>query len=300
MLYTGNRDFINIFAETEESDAEVTAAGIQGTLKVSIFGKTTGSGNASRIAIYLDKNPEIQEAKVRITVRTRTGKTGDYILTIQRKEIIVTPTPTPVSDEPEVFGTWSTLSPATVFEPEVQQRTGSKGTVQTRTVGEKLSPTGKLNVKRIPLKIRQTTSKVSVSGLANGDLVKTWTSSNRKIVSVSKKGVIKGLRKGKATVTAVLASGKKLSLTVTVQAKTVKTKSITGLKGKLTLKRKGKLALKPVLSPITSQEKVSYMSSNSKIVAVNKRGVITGKKKGSARITVKSGSKRKLIRVTVR
>lgn len=300
VLYTGDRDFINIFAETEESDAEVTAAGIQGTLKVSIFGKTTGSGNASRIAIYLDKSPEIQEAKVRITVHTRTGKTGDYILTIQRKEIIVTPTPTPVPDEPEVFGTWSTLSPATVFEPEVQQRTGSKGTVQTRTVGEKLSPTGKLNVKRIPLKIRQTTSKVSVSGLANGDLVKTWTSSNRKIVSVSKKGVIKGLRKGKATVTAVLASGKKLSLTVTVQAKTVKTKSITGLKGKLTLKRKGKLALKPVLSPITSQEKVSYMSSNSKIVAVNKRGVITGKKKGSAKITVKSGSKRKVIRVTVR
>lgn len=300
VLYTGDRDFINIFAETEESDAEVTAAGIQGTLKVSIFGKTTGSGNASRIAIYLDKSPEIQEAKVRITVRTRTGKTGDYILTIQRKEIIVTPTPTPVPDEPEVFGTWSTLSPATVFEPEVQQRTGSKGTVQTRTVGEKLSPTGKLNVKHIPLKIRQTTSKVSVSGLANGDLVKTWTSSNRKIVSVSKKGVIKGLRKGKATVTAVLASGKKLSLTVTVQAKTVKTKSITGLKGKLTLKRKGKLALKPVLSPITSQEKVSYMSSNSKIVAVNKRGVITGKKKGSAKITVKSGKKRKVIQVTVR
>ena len=300
VLYTGDRDFINIFAETEESDAEVTAAGIQGTLKVSIFGKTTGSGNASRIAIYLDKSPEIQEAKVRITVRTRTGKTGDYILTIQRKEIIVTPTPTPVPDEPEVFGTWSTLSPATVFDPEVQQRTGSKGTVQTRTVGEKLSPTGELNVKRIPLKIRQTTSKVSVSGLANGDLVKTWTSSNRKIVSVSKKGVIKGLRKGKATVTAVLASGKKLSLTVTVQAKTVKTKSITGLKGKLALKRKGKLALKPVLSPITSQEKVSYMSSNSKIVAVNKRGVITGKKKGSAKITVKSGKKRKVIRVTVR
>ncbi len=300
VLYTGNRDFINIFAETEESDAEVTAAGIQGTLKVSTFGKTTGSGNASRIAVYLDKSPKIQEAKVRITVRTRSGKTGDYILTIQRKEIIVTPTPTPVPDEPEIFGTWTTLSAATVFEPEVQQRTGSKGTVQTRTVGEKLSPTGKLNAKSIPLKVRQTTSKISVSGLANGDLVKTWTSSNRKIVSVSKKGVIKGLRKGKATVTAVLASGKKLSLTVTVQTKTVKTKSITGLKGKLTLKRKGKLALKPVISPITSQEKVSYMSSNAKIVSVTKSGVITGKKKGSARITVKSGSKRKVVRVTVR
>ena len=113
--------------------------------------------------------------------------------------------------------------------------------------------------------------------------------------------MIKGLRRGgKATVTAVLASGKKLSLTVTVQAKTVKTKSITGLKGKLVFSRKGKLALKLVLSPITSQEKVSYMSSNSKIVAVNKRGVITGKKKGSAKISVKSGKKRKVIRVTIR
>ena len=55
--------------------------------------------------------------------------------------------------------------------------------------------------------------------------------------------------------------------------------------------------LKPVISPITSQEKVTYSSSNKKIATVSSSGVITGKKKGTAYITVKSGKIRKKVKL---
>ena len=100
--------------------------------------------------------------------------------------------------------------------------------------------------------------------------------------------------------TITLASGKKQVISITVQKTTVRTTKITGLKSRVTVARNKKLALKPVISPITSQEKVTYSSSNKKIATVNSKGVITGKKKGTAYITVKSGKIRKKVKVVVK
>ena len=101
-------------------------------------------------------------------------------------------------------------------------------------------------------------------------------------------------------VTITLASGKKQVISITVQKTTVRTTKITGLKSSVTVARNKKLTLKPVISPITSQEKVTYSSSNKKIVTVNSKGVITGKKKGTAYITVKSGKIRKKVKAIVK
>ena len=83
-------------------------------------------------------------------------------------------------------------------------------------------------------------------------------------------------------VTITLASGKKQVISVTVQKTTVRTTKITGLKSSVTVARNKKLTLKPVIGPITSQEKVTYSSSNKKIATVSSSGVITGKKKGNS------------------
>lgn len=65
--------------------------------------------------------------------------------------------------------------------------------------------------------------------------------------------------------------------------------------------KKGKTkTLKPKLSYVISKNKVTYKSSNSKIVAVNSKGKIKGKKKGTATITVKSGKITKKCKVTVK
>jgi uncharacterized protein YjdB len=55
-----------------------------------------------------------------------------------------------------------------------------------------------------------------------------------------------------------------------------------------------------VLKPLTSQQKLTYTSSNKKVVTVSSKGVVKAKKSGKVTITVKSGSKKVKIKVTVK
>lgn len=197
--------------------------------------------------------------------------------------------------------TWKTTAKATVFRPAKQEGTCSLcGKKQTRNYGSKLKAIIKLNVSSLTLQRKQTTTKVKVS-MAYGDSIKSWASSNKKIVTVDKNGKIKaGTRTGTAKITVTLKSGKKATLKVKVQTAKVKTTKISGLKTKLTIKKGKSVTLKPVVSPITSQEKVTYRSSNKKIATVSSKGVVKGRRKGTVTITVKSGKVTKKIKITVK
>jgi len=48
------------------------------------------------------------------------------------------------------------------------------------------------------------------------------------------------------------------------------------------------------------KKKVTFKSSKSKIAKVNKKGVVTGRKKGKAVITIKCGNKSVKVRVKVK
>ena len=151
------------------------------------------------------------------------------------------------------------------------------------------------------MKTGQTTTKLKVTGLAAGDRIKSWKSSNTKILTVAGSGKLKaGKKTGKVTVTITLASGLKKKIKVTVQKNTVKTTKISVSPARIVLKKGQKQTLKPVLTPVTSMEKIRFTSSNKKVASVNQKGQITAKKKGKTRITIRSGSKKKVITVTVR
>lgn len=199
---------------------------------------------------------------------------------------------------------WKKTADATVFAPEQQERSCTIcGKTETQTVGSKMSATATVNVSSVTLKVKQNTSSVKVTGLAKGDSVKTWKSTNTKVFKVTGKadGTCKltGVKKGTAKLEIILASGLKKTVTVKVQAKTVKTSKISGLAKKMTVKKGTKTNLKPVITPATSQQKVTYSSSNKKVAIVSSKGVITAKKAGTAKITVKSGSKKVTVTVTV-
>lgn len=104
----------------------------------------------------------------------------------------------------------------------------------------------------------------------------------------------------KNTVQFYLKSGLRKKITVSVQKGTVKTQKITGIAKTLNLKKRQKASLHPILTPLTSIEKVTYKSSNSKIATVNSKGQITAREKGTVIITVKSGSKSVKCKVTVK
>lgn len=283
--------FLRVYVEKAESDATVKTEMVKGVKRVT----TTTSGNATRFNVYWEDG--VDEAQVKFVVTAKAGSKTEYLLTIQRKVKAPTPTPTEI---PEVFGPWQTVSTATVFAPEQQRRTSNKGRQETRTVGSKLTPTIKLNARSIRLKKKQSTTKVQVSGLAAGDRVQSWTTSNKKVATVTSRGKITAKKTGKARIIITLASGKKAVVNVTVQKTAVKTTKISGLKRSVVLKRRQKLTLKPVISPITSVEKVTYKTSNKKVATVSSRGVITAKKKGTAKITVKSGKKTYTVTVKVK
>lgn len=204
------------------------------------------------------------------------------------------------------FGDWQTVTTQSVFTGGVQKRICNVcGKEETRNVSNQLKATIKTNASSLKLKRKQATKKFVVSGLAAGDSVKSWTSSNQKIVKVfgSRNGactIKAGSKTGKAKITITLASGLKKTINVTVQKKAVTCTSIKNVPKKLTLKRKRSYQLKPVINPIACIYKAKYKTSNKKIVKVTSKGKITAVKKGKAKITVMVGKKKFVCTVTIK
>ena len=135
----------------------------------------------------------------------------------------------------------------------------------------------------------------------SGGKIKSVRTTNKKIVKVDKKGKITGKKAGKATVTITYTNGSRRIFRVKVQKGIVKTTAVSVNKRNIILARKGKsFQLKVTRTPVTSQQKVTYKSSNSKVAAVNSKGKIVAKKKGTATITVKSGNKKITCKVKVK
>ena len=82
--------------------------------------------------------------------------------------------------------------------------------------------------------------------------------------------------------------------------KTKTTKKIKLNRTKLTLKNGKTFRLKVTLTPINSRDKIIYKTSNKKIVTVSKTGKIKAKRKGKVNITVISGKKKIVCKVTVK
>ena len=158
----------------------------------------------------------------------------------------------------------------------------------------------KLNMKTIPLKVKQSTKLLKVLNMPSGVKVKSYSVTNKKIASVSKKGVIKAKKKGKTTLSVVLSNGTVLKAAVKVQKGTVRTTKLTVPSKKIVLKKGKKIKLSAECTPLTTQEKITYKTSDKSVVTVDKKGKLTAKKAGKAKITVKSGKKKSVCTVTVK
>lgn len=118
-----------------------------------------------------------------------------------------------------------------------------------------------------------------------------WTSSNEKVAVVSAKGVVTAKAKGTAVITATCGD---YTATCTV---TVKTPTLKLAKTSASIKVGKKTTIKATATPTGT---VKYTSSNKKIATVSSKGVVTGKKKGTAKITVTCNGVRKTFKVTVK
>ncbi len=114
-----------------------------------------------------------------------------------------------------------------------------------------------------------------------------FSSSNGKVVKVTQKGVIRGVKKGKATVSIRDKKKKIGKIKVVVVKKLKKVKKITINHKKATIEKGDNLQVKAVVAPQKATvKKVVYVSSNTKVATVNKTGKVVGKSVGTAKITV--------------
>lgn len=114
----------------------------------------------------------------------------------------------------------------------------------------------------------------------------TYKSSNKKIVTISKNGILRTKKKGTVTITAISKDNKKAiaktKLTVGKVVKTLKFKEGT----KKTVTEGKKFTLHPTYAPKSASTKaVTFKSSNKKIATVSSKGKVTAKKPGKVTIT---------------
>ena len=204
------------------------------------------------------------------------------------------------------YGAWITTQSATVFNPEQQKRTcGKCGKEEYRTNGNNLTPTIRTNAASLKFKKKQSTSKFKITGLAKGDYIKSFTSSNKKLITITdnKTGTckIKAANKtGKTKITITLASGLKKTITVTIQKKAITATAIKNVQKNITLNKKQTYQLKPMIEPITYVGKAKYKSSNKKIAKVSSTGKITAIKPGKVKITISVGKKKFVSNVIIK
>lgn len=128
----------------------------------------------------------------------------------------------------------------------------------------------------------------------------TYRSGNKKVAAVDSKGKVVAKKKGKTTITVTSANGKSLKFTVNVATKSTKVKTVK-VKYSKTMKVGTAKNLKVTISPKKATKAIAtFKSSNKSILTVDKAGKITAKKKGSAKITIKAGAKKKIVKITVK
>ena len=126
---------------------------------------------------------------------------------------------------------------------------------------------------------------------SNAKVTCTWSTSGASVASVAD-GVVTPKKAGKVTITVKTQNGKTDSIVVTIKPVLVTGVAITGDQ---TMARGKKQTLKAVCTPDNATNpNVRWRSSNSKVAAVNSKGVVLARAKGKATIycQTRDGSKK--------
>ena len=153
------------------------------------------------------------------------------------------------------------------------------------------------------LRGKTVTLKATVSPDDAANKAVAWSSSDKKIATVDAKGVVTGVAKGTATITAKAKDGSGVKATCKITVKQPVTK-ITLSKTSASILRNKTITLKATAGPSSANDKsVAWTTSNKKVATVNSKGVVKGIAKGTATITAtaRDGSKVKAAcKITVR
>ena len=183
---------------------------------------------------------------------------------------------------------------ATIIIRVVSQTVDKRGRVKTKTTTIKKNITVNQPIESIALNIADTTiartQKVKLTtafapATASNKKVK-WTTSNKKVATVSSAGVVTGKAGGTAVITCTARDGSGASASCTVTVTPINPTGIKLSKTVLNVKTGKTSSLKATVLPKKTDFKtVTWTSSNPAIVSVDARGRIRGISPGTVTIT---------------
>ena len=208
--------------------------------------------------------------------------------------------PTTEATEPE------TTEPETTEPTEITEPSDSTGSVEPTEPTETTKPpvvtdptepantTNPTTPSNTSISVKAAKTKIYVGGtttvtatVKNAVGTTSFKSSNTSVATVNSKGKVTAKKAGTVKIT---ATNNKKSATVTI---TVKNPTVKISKTKIKVKKTAKITTK------NTSGKVTYSSDKKKIAKVSKKGVVTGLKKGTAKITVKCKNYKKTFKVKV-
>lgn len=171
------------------------------------------------------------------------------------------------------------LSLGVVSNPD----TASAAKVKVKKVTVK-SPSGKTAYVAKGKKVKLTTTvKVTPNKSANKKV--TYKSANSRIAKVNSKGQITGVKVGNTKITVTSKKNRKKKASIKVVVKNVSVSKVKLNVSKVTLAVGAKKTLKATISPKSASKTIQWTTSKKKVATVSAKGVVKGKKEGSATIT---------------
>ncbi len=151
------------------------------------------------------------------------------------------------------------------------------------------------STKALKINYNDTFEKALQAGIVSVKSV-SYKSAKKKIATVSKAGKIKGVKKGKSKITAVvtLSTGDSITLQTTAKVKNPEVK----ITGKKTVKKGKSVTLKAKGYGIKG--KVKWSVNKPKIAKITKKGKLTGLKKGKVKVTAKIKKVNKTVNIKVK
>ena len=184
---------------------------------------------------------------------------------------------TPILISPTLASESNTIPNSPNFQTTSQQSLSYTKTIKPTKVT--------LNKKTTSIPINSTEQlipTISPSNATNQNV--TWKSSSTKIATVDSEGNIKGIKKGKATITVKTVDNRKTAkciVTVTDIPQIVNVTGITLNKINTTIDMESNEQLIATISPLnTTNKDITWESSNSEIVKIDKNGILKGLKIG--------------------
>lgn len=331
-MFVGDELTANAVAQPDDATDKTISYDFKTATDIAEINPETGKIQAKKAGIATVRATATSNGKnttATLTILPRfdiSYKTAQISLNVgaeQKNELTVTPTDDDPTDllKDNVSYTYesSDLTVATVGEDgtvkalkagksKITVTAAAAGTTKTASyevnVVQPVQHATALNVNQtsITLAIKKTAQITASLTPANSVDTITYTPGNTNIVSVDNTGKITARKPGKTQITVKSSNGltKIVNVTVTSPATKVKLTVKGKSKSKLTLKKGKKVTLKAKVTPSNSTDKVKWKSSKTKIATVNKKGVVTAKKKGKTVITATAGKKKAKITITVK